>query len=822
MKPSRLSILLVLAGCGNDPSNIEGDITPRSVEPDAPAADSTNVDNGNDIPALGLYWYGAGAYELSGPSDLGAASTFTSTSNPGWKVAATTKLHTISPAFPDVLNEAASRAADHADGADAGLLDDIINGLEYAVPPPIKVDFAAGEPSSKWAGFSPLHARWITQDIAPLGPDYEMGQAETVTDYIAPAMFDDSRLRGARMYCSARRAREEQGNGSPTMGRQSAVEFSLFGTPIRLLTVEPRVQLSNPERIALETDGLDVDGAQAFAIPMTLGTSFELASFLPSLPELRTPVSLITADTEVETGALRRPIATGGVTCTVGGDCYPNTEIGYARTYQTATHVDGVAVGSYSRQTEPDGVYVPLGRLGPLELWLSGLAAIRLGQTSWANWNAANGPNIPVGIVNDRVLGNYNPTGAATRSGEVHVNPGGFAYNDAPWDLYTSDMAYPNWAWSVGNPSPWQIPLYGANPAVEYVRPLQNDDHAFTIGNEFHFEVEANAGLVSNFSLGPFSLSGPSFSGGLAATLRQSFEFRDALHAQGGDAGGNPALPTTGVTIQPRTAALASTTPITARMTLSLDLLFSTIEIKFKFNIVPGVDLAEFDSANDDAWGEESRFRMGTGGVSDFQQHFTRDSPLVASHLAGRPDYLPFDDQDVASCLEEPELDLDDTEPCEPTESDNQPLPSAEVCLVLDPYNESEELALPALSASACGNIGQYASSEPGGVSECLQGMLSFMCDPVSNVQLEGGHWVVARVIEWNDPFLEELAERLMNCSQAWSETYAEYDEQALVDALVRTQACDSEGNLLDADDIFSSSATPQTSPLVSPPNECQ
>ncbi|HWB77809.1 MAG TPA: hypothetical protein VG755_22735 [Nannocystaceae bacterium] len=822
MTHARFSILLILAGCGTD-EHATGNVVPRAVVPDAPAPDATNVDNATDIPAIGpLGFYSPGQVELSIGTDLAAATSFVQTSDTTWQQIATSKPHTIAPAFPDVLDAAADQAVADVVGANAGTLDGLLDALAASVPLPITVHFEPGSSTERWAGFPPLFARWITQDIDFATSNHVEGQAETVTDHHAPAMFDDSRLRGARLYCSARRAREEQGNGSPTMGQQTALEFALFDEPVRLLTVEPRVQLSNPQRIALAEDGLDVEGAQGFAIPMTLGTSFELASFLPALPELRTPVALVTADTEVETGAMRRPIAVGGVTCTInraGYHCDPVTQVGYARTYQTATHVDAVAVGSYSRQTANGGLHMPLGRVGPMEMWLDGLAAIRLGQTSWADWSAANGPSIPVGAVDDRVLVNFKPPGAATRSGDRHTNPFGISYNDAPWELQTEAEHATDWYWSVESTSPWWIPLFGANSAIEMMRPQQNDDHAFAIGNEFHIEARAFVGVVDNFSAGPFSLSGPWISGGLAATLRQSFEFRDALHAQSYVTGGNPSIAATSVTVQPRTAALGSTTAIEAGMSLSLDLVFGEIDIDFSYPIVPSVDLGDWDSADDDAWGESSRLRMGTGGVTDFAHHTTRDAPLVASHLAGRSDYLPFMDQDVATCLAEPELTYDDSSLCDAPDLPEPELPTAEACLVFNPFIESE---LPPLSQDACTNIGQYAATQDPMVADCLQGMLTFACDPESEVQIYDGHWVVARVIEWDDTFFNELAARLLGCSEAWFTVFGSTDEQHLVDTLVGTAMCDDDGNILEGDDIFSSATNPYASPPVSGPAECR
>lgn len=134
------------------------------------------------------------------------------------------------------------------------------------------------------------------------------------------------RNRGMRFYCAAKSATKHQSDSTRLMGETSIVDTKILGQPLKLLTIEPTLTMQNPLRI----DSGSEDGAQAFVLPFTAGLRITPVSFLPSLPELRVPVAMISADGEVLTTE------------------HPTGIPGPYSTWLTMSHVDGFASAGQS------------------------------------------------------------------------------------------------------------------------------------------------------------------------------------------------------------------------------------------------------------------------------------------------------------------------------------------------------------------------------------------------------------------------------------------------------------------------------------------
>jgi hypothetical protein len=758
-------------------------------------------------------------------------------------LAGATLPHTSASPFGPRLKSALGLAETHAGLLDAGVLQKVFELLEdFEGLPGFSFDINAGKVTKTRFGYPPtrarwLHAEWDQPGLINLNKPIPAKRIEHPDPFVAK----DIRLRGARLYCSARAAFKQQGPESRPMGQQVGFKLNVLGERIDFLVVEPRVGLAGPVRFdaAVANPGASADGAQAFAVPMLLGTRVTpIRAFgLPSLGEVQVPVTLVTGDSEILTKSDFGAITTGGVECTLrrvaledtapvrgrqrgagagrGGpvgapvgviDCRPRMRNEYRREHITVTHADAMlSTGLESQGT----IEVPLLFLGPLEIRLTGKIGIGVGL----------GKDVPA-----RVQGAPGRIGWLSSNGDA-----GLAYHDGVWSLNVPAEFTANnlgqFGWAILDdflpiPKPgdgWFIPVlhpfFWPAAALTLVRPNQADDHQIEVKNGLELGLGVKAKLIDGISFGPFEIK-PEVSGGLTGSVSQGFRIRDALAAQSWGLAG-PAMPVTSVVVEPFTSALATFDGITASVLLKLDLWLRTIKIRLKFPVVPPFELASWQSDQIRSWPEPSRLRLGTGGVGAFGFDM-RTRPFVASHLPSGADHMPFVSEDVPACLA-----VDDVggqpapAPCAPIPgAGGGAVPGANFCLytgveISAPWTKGTLPALPAGAVCPAGTVRQAYLAKAGDQAQkaCLEGMLNVFCAPISKQQSFQGASVLARILPITaagaaEAFLAQVQAAADACVQAYvqpSNDAAELDVRitTFAEALLKAAGCDDTATLI-------------------------
>jgi len=363
-------------------------------------------------------------------------------------------------------------------------------------------------------GDAPIRERWLRSQwgFAQSPPSWYASEKQFT--YAEPRPFREARLRGARLYCAAREAQFQQGDSIPSMGERVGFSVKLLGKTIDFFVVEPSVVLDGPERF---TGTGANDGAQAFEVPLLLGTRITpiRGLGLPSFGEIRVPVSLVAADSEVSTLAAKRNIKVGvGMQCKAISNypwfvcgLFPSTVYDYAKGYQTVTHLDAIQT---AEKTIKASATIPIFRVG--------IVAV----------NLALGAKLDIGLLepeNRRVLSFPQSDLPPARAGRLWVSPWtspwvGTRYHDGPWTVSTNDSTTLRWnVLPEGTSDPfWRGPLGGIFPPSHEIRAFQNDDHALesltslTVGGAI--EGQLGGGW------GPFDVS-LSVTGGLSGTVVQ-------------------------------------------------------------------------------------------------------------------------------------------------------------------------------------------------------------------------------------------------------------------------------------------------------------
>jgi hypothetical protein len=230
----------------------------------------------------------------------------------------------VAPNFPQRMLEAAflTGAGLNEYWSDNLFLDEILEWLDPSSPP------LGGPPVPKTFGYKPERARWLAAQRTSSG----------LTDFVDPPKFQELRFRGLRLYCAARTA--QAANPQTTvMGKRSLASLNIFGKRIDFLSLEPTVSMAAPQKLDSGTN----DGAQAFVIPMAGGVRVTPISLFRSLPELRAPVLMLTADSEVRSRS--------------------NLSGSNFKEWHTVSHIDGFASGNQTvaRKESPKIVLVTLG-----------------------------------------------------------------------------------------------------------------------------------------------------------------------------------------------------------------------------------------------------------------------------------------------------------------------------------------------------------------------------------------------------------------------------------------------------------------------------
>ncbi len=663
---------------------------------------------------------------------------------------------------------------------------DLLSVLPGSSPP----TFSALPDVRECLSYTPVHARWLASQYKP----------KLIAYHPSPTPFREVRERGARLYCAAREAQFTQGDEGFSMGERAGFSVNVLGQQIDFFVTEPSLALDGPERF---TGSGSNNGAQAFEIPLLLGTRITpiRGLGLPGFDEVRVPVSLLSADSE-----LRNRAEPGQII--IGNPPFLALVQGHRKSYHTVTHADLIRSGS--KGASLDGGKTELFRVGPLAVEIGFDISYRIGDLTPDDTRVISFPGFP-----------------AAREGRLWVQPGtGRRNHDGHWRLALptlgigrfTDIDVPTWIVDPdGTTDPfWREPLDLVFQPPLDIRLLHDDDHA--VESDTTLEIAGSLGGELGGGFGPFEIS-LTVTGTLTGTVTQRFLLRDALHAQ--DQGGSRMTPITGLSLRSRQIGGADLMPATGTLRFHLSLPFPFDDINFDEQLfsIDAVTLASYDSDDDlPPTGADDRgsFRLGTGSL----QGDVMKQPFVWSHLPGQTSQFASFPADVDACLADPTENPPTPPPCDGVPPAGG-VPSAELC-VYGPDNELEGLLGASLPPNVCSNIAGFA----GGLAldppeqECVQIYLEFLCSPVSKQQVLPGNFseVVSHVLRLEDPDDQgAFANAIQFCVEAFgASTNAE--AASVAQGFVATKPCLADGTLIDGTDILGAVNPGHAPPVVQGP----
>jgi hypothetical protein len=706
----------------------------------------------------------------------------------GW-VTGNTGVHASSPDFGMVLqqaiDDATSRELPKLDGGFLTEGFDILKTLASYSNDTTQI----GSPvtTQRFLGYQPEYGRWLQKTENRL----------TFT-YPDPPLMANLRERGARLYCAARTAQNQQSSTTKSMGKLTPFSFTLFGQNIDFLTVEPTLvldgplpYLGGPARCPVDhtqdcSHGSPNDGAQAFMVPFLMGTQITPLSLLPSLPEIREPVAMVTGDSEVLT-------PTG-------------TALNEA-TYQTVTHSDAILS---SEVTGSAGMEKLLATVGPVQIFADFGLTFGVGQL-FSDENVtyppppaiAPAPPGMAAIAKDRLLGGMPPAWPPTR-----CSPDGIGC-----DVTTPALG----SWDGGK---WVAPpLFSANTPSTQVVSVQPENVSATIplsldpSNPFLLRAleddDRHVWNSTTFGLGAqiFGKFGKSFDfqgfasidaaltagGSLEGAVSMRHTLRDAtLHLDQ-----SPFLngsPVSALTIEPSVGGKAILDALFVHLTLTADVDLGPLFGDHKVTIFDH-DLFRTPKITvplpHKPWPETNRFRLGTGSPSGDPLK----APTVWSHLPNAGLFASFPPGgDVDSCLANPAQNQPAPPPCGPQPPATTTPPSAGLCIYAGGPPPSQLGSVP-LPPNVCSNVTGYvnkamALSSPD-ERQCMIDKLNFLCQATSQEQNYLGTEVVAHV--WDPTNQAEMA-KIQNltreCVKAGLESNPKQDPNTLANQLFGFSVC--------------------------------
>ena len=668
-----------------------------------------------------------------------------------------------------------------------GFLDEL-SVLPGSTPP----TFTPSPDVRQCLSYTPVHARWLASQYRPKLTTYDP----------SPTPFREIRERGARLYCAAREAQFAQGSTGFSMGERAGFSVNVLGRQIDFFVTEPSLALDGPERFT--GTGLN-DGAQAFEIPLLLGTRITPVRGLPlpGFDEVRVPVSLVSADSE-----LRNLAEFGQIV--VGSPPVLAVVPGYRKNYHTVTHADLIRSGS--KGASLDGGATELFRVGPLAVEIGFDVSYQIGDLTPDDTRVLSFPGFP-----------------PARKGRLWAQPGtGLRNHDGPWRLALPPLAVGSFSgittptWIVepdGTADPfWREPFNYTFPPPLDIRLLHNDDHA--IESDTTLQIGGNLAGELGGEFGPFAVS-LKVTGTLTGKVTQAFLLRDALQAQ--DQGSSRMTPATGLSVRSRQTGSADLTPATGKLHFHLSLPFPLDDIDFEeklFSVDP-VNLAHYNSDDDlpaTAAGDRGSFRLGTGSL----QGDVTKQPLVWSHLPDQTSKFASFPDGVDACLADPTENPPTPPPCNGVTPSGD-VPSAELC-VYGPDGALESLLGSVLPPQVCSNIGGFIGGLALNPDEgaCVQTYLEFLCSPVSKQQPLPGNFsqVVSHVLRLEDPADQAaLANVIQVCAQAFSASTSA-EASSVAQDFIATKVCQTDGTLLDGADILGA-LNPMHAPPAMPGPPC-
>jgi hypothetical protein len=586
-------------------------------------------------------------------------------------------------------------------------------------------------------------------------------------NYPDPPNLDEQRERGARLYCAARAAQQVQQSNTFVMGEQAAASFSLLGKPIQLLTVEPMVTIDGPQRWV----GSGADGAQAFVVPMKFGTRVTpIKGFgLPSLPEIRYPVALVTGDSEAATQA------DYGSLFTTGGDF-----TGYEKQYLTVDHMDGYVAGAV---TAASSNTFELFTVGPVTFDLTLGLKVASGQSA---------------IAAGRLLDVTGLEGSVIPRTTVQQTP---AFMDGPWNPQDIAVGGNILAPFYAEPGAVDLATYSF-PSAFYTRAVQNDDH-YLQGGETSLALNGVLSGTLGFDFGPIDV-GLQVSGGLTGTVDQLHMLRDAAFAQVPH-GTTGMVPATGVVVRPRTQANVS---VGASATLDFELDLALFSVKWSDQLFSAsTTLASYDSdtATTNAWPASSNLRIGTGSGLGTD---SRDQPTVDTQLPGDTTTFQALPESVSACLADGTPNPPDAPPCSSAPADTGGPASANLCAESAHYNYPYNL---------CTYLGATSSMPtPTTYTQCQNDITRYLCG-VGGAETAVG-FSVNTVVTSSE--LSALGTEVAACvTLAYQAGLTQAALEGYAKALVTFDVCDASANPVNSVFTAGSAGTP---PQPGPGGACQ
>lgn len=736
--------------------------------------------------------------EFSNGLDLAAPPTLTTpwsassvmpTSPDAWVTAAAGNAYTSTAAFSTDLSDAEASLATHLSAVDvgaAGQIADFIDTLRSFTTGLGDVMTTRHDPRTSLMSFTPERARWVSARMVQT-PVNAYVSVPRWTAFRAPAV-DELRQRGARTYCAAREAQRHQTDGA--MGSQAAFSMNVFGHAIDFLVVEPSVVLSGPERhdgVRL-LGGAAPDGAQAFTVPMLMGTRITPVRGLglPGLAEMRYPVAYVTGDSERATLGDLRTSRIGAATI--------NT---YGREWTTVSHADAFAATGQGITIAAQ--HIPLFTMGAVSVFFGLTFDFQVGGVAAATGRS----DVPA----HRLEG----FPGVARTGWNGLN-GDRWFADGAWrtppSCHTEFCTRYGWDWAIlpdGDPdgaNAWVYQLTAAQAGAFDTRALQDNDHALdgTTGLRVRGDLEATVGFPH---LGPFEAS---VDGRAALEGRVDLHHvvREALTAERVD--GARAVPTAALTVRPRTTANATIAEADIVLHLSLDVGFFTAHWDPTLVSIDPITLASYDSDDTRAWPESSVLRISTGAASGAN---TMLHPDARSHVPGGANFsaMPVD---VPTCMA-------DHRPNDTTPPARGHCP-AEGGAITGNLCVHGRAQLPA--ERICADPGGAAAAMTNDAAQraCLAAYYGMLCSPVS--ARDGA--TISHVLDTRSQVaMEAFASVTRACIAAYVPRTGDGAAdaaagQALVNRMFPLSPCDAAGHLVSPSSIITGSGDPTHAPPVS------
>lgn len=700
-----------------------------------------------------------------------------------------------SPAFTTDLTAAVTAA-----GPNLGHLTDLTGLVDALNSFPLPVHTTPVSVDDGFHGWAPVQARWLRSQYAVTSSTGAM----TRQTYADPALGGEIRERGARLYCAARHAQFEQAArpSSLTMGRQVALALSVLGHEIDIGVIEPTFTVDGPQRF---TGGDTADGAQAFEVPMLLGTAITPIDGigLPGFGELRHPMVLVSGDTEVASAVAPVSLHTGDHTfCTPFGGCRtaPTFSTVSPRDYLTVTHGDA-ALGRSAQLTVvvPD---TPIFTLGVFTLLLHGSGTLTIG---------GGGAAAPIG---DRLLAGV-PAGwpAPPRTGGLSISPWSplYRYDEEPWSpLFDVDAPL------TGTPS-FALPVAGggatfgaSDPIV--MRALADDDHHVATRTSIELGVGGTASVGFRLGIATFEIAG---TGDLRVGFGQQTDVADRVLDLIGNGSG---YPITALTVTPSTDANVGAS-FTVTLHIQIPLVFDSID-----ETVTIVSTSITNGWGGTPWPQTNRALIATGS----QYGDPTYQPWAVSHLPSSstpptsPSYPTFNsfDQDVRACLADT-TSYPPVPPACPPAANGSP-PHGNLCVfsgsrIVDTFIGN---GTPAAWAGACADVASHVTAIlPGGTAAqqaCYTAVLTELCKPASREQDWHAQHGVARIIDMVNPNID-LGALTDQCARAFAPALA----TRVFNQIFEFGACDDAARMLEPGDVVTTPPTLPGTPSPITPGSC-